>query len=271
MQSLRFFADEAGDLTSEIMPLRMPRAAGVIDPEPFRVRALEVEPAITEHFALSGGVRTLHVVDGGVRPLLFDGVAAQLSFVISGQITVTLADATLTLKPGDLFYIDGGAAWESALQLLGDCRLLQIATPQEWPEARSRPPHLVATPERDGAPLNMKRMFKAADDQSYFRDFDTLFSTAGKWSETRPIIGFRFIDMAADTFIDWHPEIVNNLVVVLSGGLELETGGGAGAVEVFWPGDVCLAEDRTGQGHIDRMHGHVQVAVLIMDDDALWP
>jgi hypothetical protein len=122
---------------------------------------------------------------------------------------------------------------------------------------------------RESLPYNFKRMFKGEDDKSYFRDFEGLFGPQGEWSAITPLIGFRFIGMAADTFIDWHPEIVNNFVIVMSGGLELEVGGGAGAVEIFRPGDVCLAEDRTGEGHIDRVHGDVQVAVLIVADDHL--
>jgi hypothetical protein len=114
-------------------------------------------------------------------------------------------------------------------------------------------------------------MVKGADDKSYFHDFGILFEESGKWSAITPLIGFRFIAMAEDTFIDWHPEIVNNLVIVMSGALELEVGGGGGAVEIFRQGDICLAEDRTGEGHIDRMHGTVQVAVLIVDDRDLWP
>jgi len=49
------------------------------------------------------------------------------------------------------------------------------------------------------------------------------------------------------------------------------TGFEVGKVELFHPGDVCLAQDCTGEGHIDRVHGFVQVAVLIVDDADLWP
>jgi hypothetical protein len=114
-------------------------------------------------------------------------------------------------------------------------------------------------------------MVKGADDRSSFHDFPELFGAPGRWSAVTPLIGFRFIGMAPGTFIDWHPEIVNNLVIIMTGALELEVGAGTNKIELFHPGDVCLAQDRTGEGHIDRVHGFVQVAVLIIEDADLWP
>jgi hypothetical protein len=73
-----------------------------------------------------------------------------------------------------------------------------------------------------------------------------------------------------DGFIDWHPEVVNNLAIFLSGELELESGGGGGAIEVFHAGDVCLAQDRTGEGHIDRTRGVTHVALIVVETENLW-
>jgi hypothetical protein len=55
----------------------------------------------------------------------------------------------------------------------------------------------------------------------------------------------------------------------MTGKLELEVSGD-GDIEVFGPGDVCLAEDRTGEGHIDRMHGETRLALIVFEDDHLW-
>jgi len=247
---------------AEPLDLRIMQASGWVDPEPFRRRAI-VGPALAEPFAPSGGMRTLHC-DAQSPPDLFDIPGPVLTFVLDGGIDMGNG---ILLGPGDIVLVDGAPA----VQIVGECRLLQVLVGPDWPGERTRPLRPRQDEARPHGVPNFKRMFEGADARSYFRAFDALFSAKGQWSPVTPLIGLRFIGMAADTFIDWHPEIVNNFVIVLTGGLELEAGGGEGQTEVFWPGDICLAEDRTGQGHIDRMHGHVQVAVLIVANEDLWP
>lgn len=252
------------------LPLRMPHASGVVDPEPFRLRARGDGPALLEAYSECGGMRTLHLPHGA-SARLFDVPSATLTLVVSGRLAVRTSPEEIVLGPGDLLLVPASEAAENQIATDGDCRLLQVFVDGEWPGDRARPLRPASTLDREGRRVNLKRMYKGADAKSYFREFDGLFGSDGCWSEIKPVIGLRFISMAADTFIDWHPEIVNNFVFVMAGGLELEVGGGRGATEVFWPGDVCLAEDRTGEGHIDRVHGDVQVAVLIIDDSHLWP
>ncbi len=269
MQSLHFVLEPGAQCCAYDLPLRMPQVSGIIDPEPFRSRARGEGLALAEAFAPSGGVRSLQC-DPDRHVALFGLAGPLLTFVISGGLEVETANrGRLQLGPGDLF-LSCGEDLEKFFTTAGDCRLLQVLVPADWPGDRARPAHTATQAIRSGPASNVQRMFKGADDKSYFRPFDNLFAPPGQWSEVTPLIGLRFIGMAADTIIDWHPEIVNNLVIVLSGALELETGGGEGALEVFYEGDICLAEDRTGQGHIDRMHGHVQVAILIVEDADLW-
>ena len=270
MQSLRLRRVIDGSLCADDLPLRMPQAVGIIDPEPFRARARGEGPALAEAFAQSGGMRTLHVT--GAPPPLFDLPGPLLSFVISGSLSVATANrGNIALGPGDLFLADGHPPRDVRAQAAGDCRLVQVVVVPDWPGERARPVAAGSLHAPDRGRPNIKRMVRGVDDRSRFHEFPALFEETGCWSDIRPLIGLRFIGMADGTFIDWHPEIVNNLVIVLSGTLELEVGGGAGAVEQFSPGDICLAEDRTGEGHIDRAHGHVQVAVLILADEDLWP
>ena len=276
MASVRLsFTPEAGLVASEL-PLRMMRASGVVDPEPFRRRSVE-GPALSESFSPSAGVCALHLLPGQ-QAALFDAPkpplsgGGLLSFVVSGALEIKLAGgAALQLLPGDVFLVEAEAAAQVNARPQGDFRLLQLPVEPDWPGERARAVPDVPRGSRPGDACNFKRMVKGADARSTFHPLNNLFGPPGAWSKPTPLIGFRFIGMAEDTFIDWHPEIVNNLVIVLSGGLELEVGGGGGALEVFYPGDVCLAQDRTGEGHIDRMHGYVQVAVLIVEDEDLWP
>lgn len=252
------------------LPLRMPQASGAIDPEPFRIAASGGAP-LRDSMAPSGGMRTVHLPPGQRVPL-FDLASPLLTFVMTGSVELDTIDrGPLRLGRGDVFLMEAGGPRDDVVHTAGDCRLLQVMVDADWPGPKARPARaeigLLAVPPE---PL-FKRMSKGADARSRFSEFAGLFGPPGRWSAVRPVAGLRFIAMADDTFIDWHPEVTNNLVVVMSGGLELEVGGAGGDVQVFWPGDVCLAEDRTGEGHIDRVHGHVQVCVLVMDDAHLWP
>ena len=42
------------------------------------------------------------------------------------------------------------------------------------------------------------------------------------------------------------------------------------AVETFLAGDVCLAEDRTGEGHSGRFRGVVHVVIMVIETEHLW-
>jgi uncharacterized cupin superfamily protein len=270
MQSLRLthVADQGLEIYD--LELRMPKASGIIDPEPFRARARGEGDPFAEYFAISGGMRTIYLPPGHSAHL-FEVDGPILTFVISGAVEIEASNrGKVAMHPGDIFRADAGTP-EHFFTAKGDCRLIQLMVEPDWPGDRTKPVSPISEHARGSLDLNCKRMVKGADDKSYFHDFGSLFLKPGEWSAVTPLIGFRFIAMAEDTFIDWHPEIVNNLVIVMSGALELEVGGGDGAVEIFRQGDICLAEDRTGEGHIDRMHGTVQVAVLIIKDDDLWP
>tara|TARA_R110001606_G_scaffold235685_1_gene383513 strand:- start:47 stop:859 length:813 start_codon:yes stop_codon:yes gene_type:complete len=270
VKALKFSCDGTGSVTAEELPLRLPHASGVIDPEPFRARARGEGPALPEAFAPSAGVRTIFVDPANPCPLF--GVDDRLlTFVISGQVAVTTGNEEILFRRGDLFLVDNGQILEPMFETSADCRLIQIFVGADWPGNRARIAKADSAVKRVEQSSNFKRMYRGADDKSYFKPFDSLFGPVGEWSIVTPLVGFRFIRMAADTFIDWHPEVVNNFVIVMSGGLQLEVGGGAGAVEIFRPGDICLAEDRTGEGHIDRVHGEVLVAILIVEDEHLWP
>lgn len=270
MQSLRLTHIASQGLEISDLELRMPKASGVIDPGPFRARARGEGDPLAEYFARSAGMRSIHLPVGHNVPLFAINYPV-LTFVISGAVEIeTSHRGNVVMNPGDIFLAEADMP-DQFLTVHGDCRLIQLFTEPDWPGDRTKPVGPGSDCARGSRDMNCKRMVKGEDDRSYFHDFGSLFVQPGKWSEVTPLTGFRFIAMAEDTFIDWHPEIVNNLVIVMSGGLELEVGGGKGAVEVFWPGDVCLAQDRTGEGHIDRMHGYVQVAVLIVGDHDLWP
>jgi uncharacterized protein YjlB len=79
-----------------------------------------------------------------------------------------------------------------------------------------------------------------------------------------------FTCLSPDQFGDWHTEEATSLVVVLSGGFELEVGGDGGATEVFRAGDVCLVQDHHGQGHISRTRGETRFVAVAVPEEHVW-
>ena len=78
--------------------------------------------------------------------------------------------------------------------------------------------------------------------------------TVHGWLTDRiPATGVIFRRTPPGGSLDFHPAPRRQLVITLSGAVELECGNGA--VRRLGPGDVLLADDTTGQGHISRELG----------------
>ena len=63
-----------------------------------------------------------------------------------------------------------------------------------------------------------------------------------------------FTRQAVGYVLDWHTAPGRQYVITLSGEGEIEVGDGT--KKLFAPGDVLLAEDTTGQGHVTRVVGY---------------
>lgn len=59
-----------------------------------------------------------------------------------------------------------------------------------------------------------------------------------------------FRETGADYDYDWHQAPQRQFVIMLEGAVDIELRGGA--TRRFGPGDILLAEDITGRGHISR-------------------
>lgn len=271
MQTVRIFATAQGGTNVEDVPLPFVAIDPPMDARIFRRLAEGEEiPRTTAPLMPACGLQAVRSMEQQTRYWNPD-CGRYLVFVISGEIAVsTTVGNGRSLVPGDVLLIDSADVEDGMLQRLGDCRLLQLRLADDW-VARGTLPD--AGLDRAGDPHrrpNLKRMYKSGDDKSYFRAFDQLFPEAtGRPGAARPVRGFWFVRFEPGAFIDWHPEVVNNFVIVLSGALELEVSGD-GSIEFFSAGDVCLAEDRTGEGHVDRMHDINRLALIEFEDEDLW-
>ena len=98
------------------------------------------------------------------------------------------------------------------------------------------------------------RIYSGADGQSHFEELDLplTVSDAGAMSTKIPVesIFFRDTSQAGPDVWDFHVAPRRQFVVHVVGSTEIEVG--SGAKRTFGPGDVLLADDQTGQGHISR-------------------
>lgn len=95
--------------------------------------------------------------------------------------------------------------------------------------------------------MKYTRLFTGDDGQSHFED-------AILEANTIPTTSVTFGDATDVQEIPWHHPPTPQFVIMLQGAMEIEVGDGT--KRIFNPGDILLAADTTGQGHITRAASH---------------
>jgi hypothetical protein len=101
--------------------------------------------------------------------------------------------------------------------------------------------------------MDIVRIFTGADGRSHFEDLTVAledFGMRGQISALWPGRGVQFRTAPPNYFLDFHTAPRRQLVVNLTGSVEIEVGDGSR--RTFGPGSILLAEDTTGEGHISR-------------------
>ena len=101
--------------------------------------------------------------------------------------------------------------------------------------------------------MTVVRLYSGPDNKSHFEDIQIPLKDAGKVgfiSERYQATGVVFRETTGDYNYDFHPAPRRQYVVNLEGEVEIEVGDGT--KRVLDPGDVLVAEDLTGKGHITR-------------------
>lgn len=101
--------------------------------------------------------------------------------------------------------------------------------------------------------LTVTRIYTGDDNQSHFEELEIELEDAGPvghLSKTYPATGIIFRETDGDYDFDWHNAPQRQYIIVLEGMLEVTIGDGT--KRVFQAGDVVLAEDTEGQGHISQ-------------------
>ena len=101
--------------------------------------------------------------------------------------------------------------------------------------------------------MKVIRIYTGSDNQSHFEDVLVPMKDAGKIgfiSEITRATGVVFRETGGDYNYDFHTAPRRQYVVNLEGEVEIEVGDGT--KRILRAGDILLAEDTTGQGHISR-------------------
>lgn len=107
------------------------------------------------------------------------------------------------------------------------------------------------------------RIYSGEDGQSHIEQvtlaMQPFTDTEGAYGEATPLQstgGITFRVSPAGYELSWHCAPRRQYSITLAGEAEIEVGDGT--VQRIGPGDVVLAEDLTGQGHITRGVGEAQ-------------
>jgi hypothetical protein len=101
--------------------------------------------------------------------------------------------------------------------------------------------------------MSVLRIYTGADGKSHFEDLQVPMKDAGRigfMSEKVKATGIVFRETAGDYNYDFHVAPRRQYVVNLEGEVEIEVGDGT--KRILRSGQILLAEDTTGQGHISR-------------------
>lgn len=103
--------------------------------------------------------------------------------------------------------------------------------------------------------MKIVRLYTGADNESHFEELEVDFKPfdiqeISPLQEASEIV---FRRAPAGHVQDWHPAPRHQYVITLAGEGEIEIGDGS--VRRFGPGEIMLAEDIMGHGHITRSVG----------------
>jgi uncharacterized cupin superfamily protein len=101
--------------------------------------------------------------------------------------------------------------------------------------------------------MKITRLYTGTDGKSHFEDVDiplNEYQSGEQQSESINATGIVLRETSGQLDMDWHNAPRRQFVITLAGEGEITVGDGTS--RRFGPGDIMLAEDTTGQGHITR-------------------
>lgn len=117
--------------------------------------------------------------------------------------------------------------------------------------------------------MKVVRIYTGDDGRSHFADVDVPLRDRGGHGRISDLwrgAGVMFREVDGDYDLDFHNAPRRQLVVNLTGSVDIEVGDGT--VRRLGPGTILLAEDTTGEGHISRaVDGEPRTCLFVPLDD----
>ena len=104
--------------------------------------------------------------------------------------------------------------------------------------------------------MRITHLYTGDDQKSHFGEIDIPLDGNGPYGSQTfplPVESVNLRESPADRSLDFHPAPRRQLVITLRGQVEIEIGDGT--KRRLGPGEVFLADDTSGQGHITRNIG----------------
>lgn len=101
--------------------------------------------------------------------------------------------------------------------------------------------------------MNIVRIYTGEDGESHFEEIEIELQDCGpigRISEPTRATGILFRETDGDYNLDFHCAPQRQFVINLDAAVEIEVGDGSR--RVLQPGEILLAEDTAGRGHISR-------------------
>lgn len=101
--------------------------------------------------------------------------------------------------------------------------------------------------------MKFMRLYTGDDNKSHFMEMESQGETKqilGSYSKKYSANGFMFRDFEKGALFNWHNAPQSQYIIYLEGEVEIEASNGE--KRVFKSGDILLAEDTKGQGHITK-------------------
>jgi hypothetical protein len=116
--------------------------------------------------------------------------------------------------------------------------------------------------------MKVTRIFADGNGQSHFDELDFPLSDAGNIGHLSSLLnatGVIFRETDGDYDFDWHPAPSRRLIIMIDGAVEITCGDNE--TRIFNTGDIVLAEDTLGEGHISRaVDGKPRKSIFVLLD-----
>ena len=108
-------------------------------------------------------------------------------------------------------------------------------------------------------------LYADSSGESHFKDVEVEFqetdfappAVRANVSSFIPATECGFVTVLPEWYEDWHRAPQRQFLFYLAGQVEVKASDGE--VRTFGPGDIVLAEDTTGKGHVSRVVGSAEV------------